>query len=377
MSRILRTSSLDKLKECPRWEGTPGDAGPKAMRGTLSDQAGRLANMGETLKRCEDCGQYQEEWGLCTSCKGNLEVFDPLEVLDERIAALGAEYDVELEPAAENVQWALDTYRKLVGPDAEIITDEAQLKVDVTGLDGTSTADLNSPSICTGGDFKTGAISSYLEQMRGYSEGFMRKYFSDKWTMHLLFMDHRHVVTHDFTYDEARSGVLAIRAKHLDAEAKATPCKYCIWCVKADSCAPRIEAAQRALEFGNVDLLEGFDEIRRSPAKLAAFLDGFDALRPLAQTAEGDARWKLEEDPDSVPGWRLNRVDGIHHVTAASLKLHTKKLPKGEALTLEKVFDALERVTPYQFKKIMESVNKPLPKRYTSRGRKQTFLNKK
>lgn len=374
MGAVIRTSALPKLASCPCYIGRGGGAGPYAARGTLADEAFRLANMGRKLARCAQCNEHHESRGSCPTCKGALEDVDPIAVLDERIEALASEHGIELKPARDGVEWALAKMKELAGPGVECITDESGLTVSVEGLDADSVADGNAPEAFTGFDLKTGKVANYLEQMAGYALGFMVREFVDSYTMHLLFCDEQTVVTHRFTYEEARKIVLGLRARVLDPDRKPVINSYCSWCALSDTCTPRLEAAQRALEFaGGLNVREGIGHVLNSPAKLSAFLDACDALKGVENVAQGRARWMLEEGQE-LPGWALTRVYGIGHVTPEGAKLHTKKLPKGEELTIEKLLDAIGNLTPFQFKSIMKAVNKPLPKRWRSQGRPSTYL---
>ena len=54
-------------------------------------------------------------------------------------------------------------------------------------------------------DLKTGQLRNYREQMAAYALGFMDATFRTEWTAHLLFCDQRQLVTHRFTYEEAKA----------------------------------------------------------------------------------------------------------------------------------------------------------------------------
>jgi len=353
--------------------GKGGSAGPYAERGTLADEAFRLSNMGKRLYSTA-CGlRYVEV--ICDCCTHEeIASFDPLEVLDARIEALALKHGIKNKPARKGVEWAIAKMRSIAGEGVECITDEARLTVKIEGLDADSVADGNAPASGQGFDLKTGAIADYLSQMAGYALGFMVESFSDKWTMHLLFMDHETVITHVFTYEEARNIVLGIRSQVLDPDRKPVLNQYCSWCALSETCTARTEAAQRALEYaGGLNAREGIGKILGSNALLSDFLSACDVLKGFEQVAREKARSKLETG-ERLSAWQLTTVLGIGHVTPEGAIMHTKKLPKGEELTLEKIFKALGNLTPFQFKRIMESVNKPLPKKWRSQGRPSTYL---
>ena len=86
---------------------------------------------------------------------------------------------------------------------AEIITAEDRCKIECLGLTGTADAWL--PELGMSADLKTGQLRNYREQMAAYALGFMDATFRTEWTSHLLFCDQRQLVTHRFTYDEAKA----------------------------------------------------------------------------------------------------------------------------------------------------------------------------
>jgi hypothetical protein len=132
-----------------------------------------------------------------------------------------------------------------------------------------------------------------------------------EWTAHLLFCDQRRVVTHSFTYAEARDIVNAVLAN------VGTPPKlndYCGWCKHASNCAPRVEAAESALATTDRSMLAILDD----PAKLGDFLDRCRVFDDFRERAEKHAR-KLMEDGTDVPGWKLGKARKTETVEAAEL----------------------------------------------------------
>ena len=86
---------------------------------------------------------------------------------------------------------------------ADIITAEDRCKIECLGLTGTADAWL--PELGMSADLKSGQLRNYREQMAAYALGFMDATFRTEWTAHLLFCDQRQLVTHRFTYDEAKA----------------------------------------------------------------------------------------------------------------------------------------------------------------------------
>ncbi len=204
---LLRPSALPKLAECRAYEGKPGTS-PAAERGTRLDRI------------------IRDIW----SRDGEAT---------ELLARLASE-------DAEAVNWALDTMERLA-EGATIETREAELAAacPVAGIrPGTMDALCVERAFLV--DFKTGQIRNYREQMAAYALACMDAYFADSWTAHLLFVDQQVVITHDFTWYEARAIVEGVR----DMPVEPTACEYCTWCARFGTClVPRAQVAE-VVELG-------------------------------------------------------------------------------------------------------------------------------
>lgn len=189
MSEVLvRPSSLPKLQECRMFEGAPGTS-EAAARGTRLDAIIRSV------------------WA-------------------------GGEAPPLPEDEVDAVQFALSSLKLLSGGLAvETREEELQAAVPVPGVKpGTMDA------LCIEGgwlaDFKTGQIRSYHAQMAAYALACMDAYFADEWATHLIFVDQKQVISHTFTREEAEQLVTGI----VNAPKVETPCDYCSWCGKFESC---------------------------------------------------------------------------------------------------------------------------------------------
>lgn len=154
--------------------------------------------------------------------------------LDEIIRSVwaGGEAPALPEDEVDAVQFALSTLKLLSGG-YKVLTfeEELQAAVPVPGVKpGTMDA------LCIEGgwlaDFKTGQIRSYHAQMAAYALACMDSYFADEWTAHLIFVDQKKVISHKFTREEAEQLVTGI----VNAPKIETPCDYCSWCGKFESC---------------------------------------------------------------------------------------------------------------------------------------------
>lgn len=197
MSGLIRPSSLPKLQECRMFEGAPGTS-PAAARGTKLDEIIRAA------------------W------PNNIQVADELE---------GDDLDA--------VRFAISTLETLAGK-YHVETRESELAavVPVAGVKaGTMDA------LCIEGgwlaDFKTGQIRDYKAQMAAYALACMDMYFADSWTAYLIFVDQQRVIPHIFSREEAEQLVAGIA----NAPQVETPCEYCSWCAKFESCPAVCQAS--------------------------------------------------------------------------------------------------------------------------------------
>ena len=195
---LVRPSSLPKLQECRMFEGAPGTS-EAAARGTKLDSIIRSV------------------WA-------------------------GGEAPALPEDEVDAVQFALSTLKLLSGGlTVETREEELQAVVPVAGVKpGTMDA------LCIEGgwlaDFKTGQIRSYYAQMAAYALACMDTYFADEWTAHLIFVDQKQVNSHTFTREEAEQLVTGI----VNAPKVETPCEYCGWCGKFESC-PAVMRARSEL----------------------------------------------------------------------------------------------------------------------------------
>jgi len=263
----VRPSSLPKLALCGQFEGAPG-ASPAAARGTMLDRV------------------FRHVWE-------------------------GGEWPTDLPPEdREAVEWAVAELTNFPQFD-KATTDESECRIAIPAFDRCGTAD----AVCVSGawiaDLKSGQIYDYRAQMAAYCLGLMHTHLVPEWTAYLLFCDQRRVVTHSFTYTEARDVVTAV------LENVGTPPKlndYCGWCKHASTCAPRVAAAESALATRD----ESMVAILEDPAKLGDFLDRCRVFDDFREQAEKHAR-RMIENGTEVPGWKLGKARRTETVEATEL----------------------------------------------------------
>jgi hypothetical protein len=127
----------------------------------------------------------------------------------------------------------------------------------------------------------------------------------------LLFCDQRRVITHHFTYTEARDIVNAVLGNVGTAPRMND---YCGWCNHASTCPPRVAAAESALATTDQSMLA----ILNDPAKLGDFLDRCRVFDDFREQAEKHARRLIEQGTD-VPGWKLGKARRTETVEAQEL----------------------------------------------------------
>src|SRR5207253_1592421 len=147
------------------------------------------------------------------------------------------------------------------------------------------------PELGMSADLKTGQIRNYREQMAAYALGFMDATFRTEWTSHLLFCDQRQLVTHRFTYDEAKALVSEVIARFHDFGKEPTVCEYCSWCVKAETCPARLQLAADALRPTEAQF--NFELVLADNDKLGQFLTACAVLDGYRERAEEAAKARL------------------------------------------------------------------------------------
>jgi len=272
---MIRHSSLPKLEQCACYESA-GGASPAASRGTRMDEAFRFVLSGDTSK---------------------LDVLED----DEKSA----------------VNWAVNQVC-LVAELKTIISDESQLKVKTPGIDHEGTEDCRIPQACVSLDLKSGIQRDYYAQMAAYAYGNMERDFAPEWTCHLLFCDQKKVVTHHFTYEQAKLVVESILDAVADPDKKPTPCEYCNWCKNKDQCSALGKAASETLEVVDSDLNANLSQLKTyladSPETLGAFLSKAAIFNDqLVDWAKELVKEKLANG-EEITGYKLQKVKGTDYI---------------------------------------------------------------
>jgi hypothetical protein len=272
---MIRHSSLPKLEQCACYESAGGES-PAAARGTAMDEAFRFALSGDASK------------------------LDALEH-DEKMA----------------VDWAVNQVRLIAGGET-IISEESALKVQTPGLEHIGTEDSRIPSKCASLDLKSGQVRDYYSQMAAYAYGNMERDFAPEWICHLLFCDQKKIVTHLFTYEQAKLVVENILAAVADPDKKPTPCEYCNWCKNKEECLPLGKAASDTLEIVDSDLNANLAQLKKyltdSPETLAAFIAKAAIFNDqLVDWAKDLAKEKLSNG-EEIPGYKLQKVKGTDYI---------------------------------------------------------------
>ena len=271
MSATIRHSSLPKLAQCAKYESNPV-AGPAAERGTRLDAAFRAFLMGQPV---------------------------PVELSTEE---------------QESVMWAVDTVRDLADG-GEIIADEVNLKVKTPGLDHIGTEDARCEDEAISFDLKTGQIRSYYEQMAAYALGNMDRSFNETWTCCLLFCDQREFTRIEFNYATAKAVVDGVLEAVNDPNAQPTPCEYCNWCKKADTCVARTAPVVETLavvETPGVSLEALKAQIVADPERLGKFLQAAAMFSDFYDEVKTAAKVDMEAGVE-IPGWKLQRQSGLEY----------------------------------------------------------------
>jgi hypothetical protein len=235
------------------------------------------------------------------------------------------------DPSAEDiaaVEWAVTTLRVLAGS-AAVITREEDCRVFIPGLEKPGTADALVLEKFAHADLKTGQIRNYREQMAAYALGLMEMHFASEWTAHLLFCDQRKVVTLHFTFTEAKAIVEKVIAEYYDVTKQPSPCDYCGWCDKEETCPARLALAQNAVAVADPGFC--FDAVLADNGKLSQFLSACAVLEDFRERAEETAKERLQAGVN-IPGWKLVTRRGPEFVDHVTVGHHIQALGFGSVL---------------------------------------------
>ena len=275
---MIRPSSLPKLAACACYESAPGESSPAAQRGTRLDEIFRAVMEGAELP------------------------------------ALDAE-------DASAIVWATDTLKALAG-NVNILTRDEHCKVTLPKNGMTGTCDAVVPGKWFHADLKSGMVRNYREQMAAYALGLMEEHCVDSWTAHLLFCDDQKVITHQFTYDEAKALVYGIVAAVEAPNKQPSVCEYCSWCAKVETCAPRMAALDSSLATTD----QSFAAVLADPVRLGEFLIKCKVFEKFWDSAKEKARETLESGGE-VPGWKLQKGRTSKFVPVAAQLSATSAIP--------------------------------------------------
>lgn len=267
----IRHSALPKLAQCACYESNPV-AGPAAERGTRLDAAFRALLMAQPVA-------------------------------------------VQLSTQElESVAWAVAKVRELADG-APIEADEAKLKVVTPGMTHVGTEDARAAVRLKSFDLKSGSLRSYLEQAAAYSLGNMDRDFAQEWTTYMVFCDQREVVEYHFTDERAEEIVNGVLAAVNDPAKVPTPCDYCSWCRKADTCVARTAPVADTLavvESPAVSLEAMKAELVANPERLGKFLQAAAMFEDFVDEVKTAAKEQMATGI-VVPGWKLQEEAGREH----------------------------------------------------------------
>lgn len=195
--------------------------------------------------------------------------------------------------------WAVGALLKL-GNNHATKTAEKDCKVWIRKLARYGTMDAVNREAQWHADLKTGQIYDYQAQMAAYALGCMQSTGTDAWTAYLIFADQEQIVTHEFTIGIAE---IIVEKTLRNVGSPPTPNEYCGWCSKALTCAPRVQAQEKALQTTEAG---GFLAVLENPERLGEFLRRAKIFDQFREAAKDRAREYLEAG-EEVPGWRLQK----------------------------------------------------------------------
>jgi len=274
----FRPSSLDKLSECSWFASTSG-GNEAAARGDAIDLAFRSHSL--TYPRSAE----------------------PFCLADED------------KPA---VEWAVEQTRRLAG-EAIAVTAKQLCKVDVPNFEKPGEVDALVADKYMHLDLKSGQKRSYRLQQAAYALGLMDRYFTDYWTVFLLYCDQRETQRLTFTYEEAKGLIEQARVEY-DHPQKPTVNEFCSWCANFERCPTQRELAGSALAVSEAAI--DFDPVLADPQKLGRFLDGCKAIEEFQERAKKHAKAEMLEGRIGAEGWKLVNKKGAKFVDVQEVLTH-------------------------------------------------------
>jgi CRISPR/Cas system-associated exonuclease Cas4 (RecB family) len=274
----FRPSSLDKLSECSWFASTPG-GNEATSRGDAIDLAFR------------------------THFMTNPESSEPSCLAEEDKPAVG---------------WAVEQTRRLAG-ESLVITGKQLCKIDVPNFEKPGEIDALVADKYMHFDVKSGQKRSYKLQQAAYALGLMDRYFTDYWTVFLLYCDQRETQRLVFTYEGAKQLIEQARAEY-DHPQKPTVNEFCSWCANFERCPTQRELAGAALTV--VETAIDFDPILADPQKLGRFLDGCKAIEEFQERAKKHAKEEMLKGRVGAEGWKLVNKKGSEFVDVQEVLTH-------------------------------------------------------
>jgi len=282
----IRHSMLPKLAECPKYTPKPGDAGPAAQRGTVMDEAFRLALQGDRSK----------------------------------IDALPAED----RPAVDWAVGLMEDYKRTGTVEAR----EEYLAMHTPGISHVGTADALCEKVGWVADLKTGQVRGYMEQLAAYCYAMMHKTFEDSYAAHVLYCDHKLVKSYRFTLEQAKGIVERIIAEVNDPAAEPRACDYCGWCANQNTCPAVVKPVEQGLAMVTtpVTTLETIlGTIMDSPERMGEFFAQWKMAEKLvAEPVEKAMRARLDTGAE-IAGWKLTEVKGREYADADAIAWAAKE----------------------------------------------------
>jgi hypothetical protein len=263
------------------------------------------------------------------------------------------------------VAWAVSIVRSIAGRD-RILANEDDCRVEALQLPGT--ADAIVPARLIHFDLKSGLKRNYREQMAAYALALMEAHFATTWTAYLLYCDLREFEAIQFTYDEARTLVEGVIAAFNDPAKSPTPCDYCGWCAKSDTCPARLALVADGLRAAEARF--DFDAVVSDPEKLAGFLQATAVVEQFRDRARKIAVERLKTGGE-LPGWRLVTRRGSEFIDSQTVGHHIKEIGFGPVL------NAYGNMSANKFRKIWQErmpKEQPFPEEAVKHAPSTTYL---
>lgn len=232
----------------------------------------------------------------------------------------------------ENLEWAFAAIKNTFagyGVAAEDIESEIEVTITDDDLNELTFGTVDAGARVDGafgviGDYKSGEIRNYREQMEAYAVGFMQKYGLRECDAFIFFGRFRKVARYHFEIESAMESLTTLISR-IQNPGPAMACEYCSWCAGAVDCPEIIKQVEMVLSTTK-PVIDVIDPKTATPEQLSAMMDATYYVETWAEKVAAEVKSRLVSGL-AVPGFRLQEKAGRASVTDIAKAVEVLALP--------------------------------------------------